>query len=404
MLNPLPRVVVSPLCAGVFLCAAIVGQSEPGAAPATPQQSNVSYKPGAGLTIDNGDEFKMVFVTYAQFQYLDAFGSDLSPDQAVSNFLVRRVRPGFTGYIFNRDLLYALRVELTATSSIVKDAWTQWNFAHDADKTIGVRAGQSKTFHGLEPTETDAGLFFVDRTVVTNTFSDVRSRGVWLQGNHGNMLRWTAGAQNGDVASKNPARIIEVGEIVDNPDSDMHYVASFNVDPFGDYVGNGASYESFRAGDLDCAKELRGTIGAGLTRGRGRGTPPAAPSDIDVQSTSLNLNTSWKLLGLYLQTEAYFRVDDSSVGNRNSSGSYAEAGYVMAKSGNSDVQLGFGLRIADVDLGQGFDTRDYTAVFDVFIRGHALKAQLDYTRREFEKDVATSLDSNIVRLQFQIIF
>ncbi|MEI6130317.1 MAG: hypothetical protein WCR59_09660, partial [Planctomycetota bacterium] len=127
-------------------------------------------------------------------------------------------------------------------------------------------------------------------------------------------------------------------------------------------------------------------------------------SDIDVQSTSLNLNTSWKLLGLYLQTEAYFRVDDSSVGNRNSSGSYAEAGYVMAKSGNSDVQLGFGLRIADVDLGQGPDTRDYTAVFDVFIRGHALKAQLDYTRREFEKDVATSLDSNLVRLQFQIIF
>ncbi|MEY3160773.1 MAG: hypothetical protein RIT25_764 [Planctomycetota bacterium] len=359
----------------------------------------ISFKPGAGTTFDGGDEFKLTLLTYVQLQYSDTWGDEVEDDQ---NFRVRRARPAMFGHAYRKDLLYTLRLDLTDSGSVLKDAWVQWDFLREEDSRIGLRTGQSKTYFGLETTETDSALFFVDRTVVSTTFSDARSRGLWLHGNQSNKLRWTVGAQNGDVAASNPAGIQDVGEEDDNSDNELAYVASLNVDPLGDYVGNGASYESFREGDLANTQELRGTVGLGLFQGNSKLVTD--PTGRDVTSNSINLNTSWKLKSFWTQAEWFQRHDDIETGDRDGNGFYLGFGYVLPKSGDKPLQWGIGGRIADVDQEGGTDTRDWTMVLSSFYRGHTLKTQLEYTWRERDPATGGSQDGSILRLQFQVVF
>jgi phosphate-selective porin len=406
MLPNASRWISRQILATAVLSAALVAQ---GAAPAPSgfgPEGKITYKPGAGTTFDGGDTFSLTFLTYAQFQFTDSFGSDIQPPVENADFRIRRLRPSFTGFAFRKELTYTVRLDLTdsttGTGTVLKDGWAQYDFISGSSDRVGLRMGQSKTYHGLETTETDSALFLVDRSIATSTFSDARSRGAWFHGNHSNFLRWTAGAQNGDVSAANPAQIIEVGEEVDNVDGDLHYVASFNIDPLGDYVGNGKSYESFREGDLANSQELRGTIGAGVMQGRG--TPTATPTAPDTESTSINVNTSWKWMGCWAQAEWYWRNDNPATGSdRGGVGGYAELGYVLPKSGDSELQWGLGVRFAEVDFEGGTDGRDYTAVLDMFVRGHALKSQLEYTWRERQVP-GVETDSNLIRFQFQLIF
>ncbi len=360
---------------------------------------SISFKPGAGTTFDGGDEFKLTFLTYVQLQYTTTWGDDVDNDQ---DFRVRRARPAIFGHAYRKDLLYTLRLDLTDNGSVLKDAWVQWDFAREEDSRIGLRAGQSKTYFGLETTETDTALFFVDRTVVSTTFSDARSRGVWLHGNQADKLRWTVGAQNGDVAASNPGGVQDVGEEDDNSDNELSYVASLNFDPLGDYVGNGASYEAFREGDLANTQELRGTLGLGLFQGNSKLVTD--PDGRDVTSNSLNLNTSWKLKSFWTQAEWFQRHDDIETGDRDGNGFYLGFGYVLPKSGDEPLQWGIGGRIADVDQEDGPDTRDWTMVLSAFHRGHALKTQLEYTWRDLEPASGGSQDGSILRVQFQLMF
>lgn len=373
----------------------------------------IRFKPGSGITFDGGDEFRLTLLTYVQLQYSDTWGEDV---EDVQNFRVRRARPSFTGHAFRKEIQYTLRLDLVdadklvgsgadqylETNSVVKDAWVQWDFDRREDHRIGVRMGQSKTFHGLEATETDAALFFVDRTVTTTTFSDARSRGIWFHGNHADTLRWTMGAQNGDVAASNPAAILDAGEEADNADNELTYVASLNLDPLGDYVGKGATYESFREGDLGHTPDLRGTLGTGFMWGNGR--LRADPEGPDIESSSWNLNTSWKLQGFWTQAERFVRADDDEGGNRNGTGSYVAIGYVLPKAADSNLQWGIGGRIADVDQEDGPDTRDHSLALSAFYRGHALKTQLEYVRRDYEAAAGRDDDSHILRVQFQVMF
>lgn len=394
------------LLTAAVLSASLAAQ---GAAPAQQgfgPEGKITYKPGAGTTFDGGDLYSLNFLTYAQFQFTDSFGNDIQPPVENADFRIRRLRPAFTGFAFRKELTYTLRLDLTdnlsGTGTVLKDGWAQYDFISGATDRVGLRMGQSKTYFGLETTETDSALFLVDRSIVTSTFSDARSRGAWFHGNHNSMLRWTVGAQNGDVAAANPAQILEVGEEADNSDGELHYVASFNYDPLGDYVGNGKSYEAFREGDLAHSQELRGTIGAGVMQGSG--SPTASPTGPDIESTSVNVNTSWKWMGCWAQAEWYWRNDNpAGAGVRAGVGGYAAFGYVLPKSGDSELQWGVGIRFAEVDFEGGTDGRDYTAVLDMFVRGHALKSQLEYTWREREIP-GVDTNSNLIRFQFQLIF
>jgi hypothetical protein len=385
------------------------------------QSGNPTWKPGSGITLADTDEFglKLSGQLQVQWNYVggDApqFATDgTTPSGARQTFLVRRARVDFAGNVWNREINYKLKIEAVDGVS-VKDAWAQWTFVKNEDSALGLRAGQSKSFYGLESTGSSKYLYFVERSTTTRVFSDVRSRGAWVHGAHSeNKIRWNAGAQNGEVAN-GAFGVIERGEETSNIDNELSYVANVSFDPMGDMMG-GKSNENFSQGAFGEEKDIKGTIGAGLAYGNNRDLGNA----FDVESLSLNINTAWVFEGgISAQGEFFLRTDDPDVGaDEDSTGFYAQAGYTLPKSGDSAMQWGFGLRYGMIDTdstvtyligipglaGSPGDVSELTVGVNAFYHEHALKTQLDYTMQDVNPDVGADATNHIFRIQFTLLF
>jgi phosphate-selective porin len=389
------------------------GGEDPKNPTATPQGGGWTYKPGSGLNYDGGDAFGMTLTNQIQLQWQFA-ANDNAPD--TNSFNVRRARTTLAGHAYNKNINYLLRLEHTDTGASIKDAWAQWNFKNDADGKLGVRVGQSKTYHGLEATGSSSGLYFVERSSATRTFTDTRTRGAWVHSTMAeNKLRWMAGVQNGDVATG--SAVNERGEEVANVDNELNYIASANFDPMGDFVGDGKSYESFKQGVFEPAEKFMGTIGAGVLVGNHRD----AGNTVDIESTSVNINTAWRTGMIGLQGEVFLRSDDNQTPGtpgEDTTGWYAQGSYTLEKSGNSDVQWGFGVRIAQVNTDDNVtvitgtpglgavsgDVMEVTGVLDAFYHGHSCKTQVEYTWQDVNPDAGQSSTNHIMRIQFTLVF
>jgi hypothetical protein len=403
----------SPLPA--LLAAALAGGGDD-PTPNPFRSQGVTWKPGQGIVFADTDEFGLRMAGQLQVQY--AFAANEN-GRDPSSFQVRRARLGFAGHVFDRDLQYALRLDAVddgaGANGPIKDAFAQWTFARGDGDAVGLRAGQSKPYHGLEATGGSSGLFFVEKSSTTRAFSDARSRGAWLHGAHlQNALRWVAGAQTGDVAN-GAVGISERGEESVNADGELTFVASCFACPFGD-VNGGKPLESWRQGDLGGSRALDGLVGAGVMLGNHRS--PLVP-DTDVESTSINVNTAWAFArGLTADGEVFLRTDDPQGGTREECvGWYAQGTWTSGKSGGSDTQYGFGLRVNAIDtddtstffvfngaLASAGQVTEYTAVVNAFHHGHACKTQVEYTLQEVDPDAGERSTNHIVRVQLQVLF
>ncbi|MCA8963391.1 MAG: hypothetical protein H6838_03850 [Planctomycetes bacterium] len=375
-----------------------------------------SAKPGSGLKYDGGDAFGLSFSNQLQIHWtyaaLDAGVED------VNNFTIRRARTTLSGHVFNKNIEYKLQVDANDTGAGIKEGHVQWNFMNSDSGTIGLRFGQGKTLFGLEGTGTSKGLFFVERSSAARGFSDAYSRGVWLNGRYAeSKLRWVLGAMNGNAGSASNAAAAGRGEEVNNDDNELSYVATVNFDPMGDYFGGKQTTESKSQGDFRTDdKKLVGTIGAGIAMGNGKGT---ATGGADLESTTYTLNTAWSVNNLQFLGEYFMRSDEVTGAPKEEPTGYAvSAMYVMPKSGDSDMQWGFGLRYNGVATDdtvtyftglQGIgaapgDASEITAVVNAFYHGHACKTQLEYTWQDVQPDAGGDTTNHIFRVAFQLLF
>lgn len=384
-----------------------------------------SFKPGAGMTYDGGDQFGLSIVSHVQIRWQYLANENL-PDN--NSFLVRRARLALAGNVFDKDVTFRLMFDGVdaggAAGGAVKDAWIQWAFSSSADGSIAVRAGQSKSGFGLEYTGTSTGLDFVERSIANNTFSNTRSRGAWVHGVHAeNRLRWNAGLQNGDV-SAGALGVTDVGEEVANSDNELTFVANASFDPMGDFFGGKLTKESWRQGDLEGTPELKGTIGGGIMIGNGRF------GGADVESLNININTAWKVKQIALMGEVYLRSDDPNLAGtaqEDSSGFMVSGTYTMPKSGNSDMQWGFGARVSMVDTDNTInivngtagliaagvggvpaagDVLEVTLGVNAFYHGHSAKTQFNYTFQEVDVNGGAAGDAtnHILQVMVSLVF
>ena len=393
-------------------------------------QEKSGWKPGSGINLADSDEFKLnlsnliqVGYNYAQYGGKSVGNDDATiPKGSQSSFDVAHVRTTLSGHAFGKNLLYKLQIESAGanansdnatvdSTSILRDAWAQWNFLADAN-TVGLRMGQSKSGFGLESTGTLGGLYFVERSSASETFSGLRSRGAWLYGSHmENKVRWNAGLQNGDVAGRALGRVVEAGGNADNPNSQLNVVGNVSFDPLGDTTG-GKNNQYVMQGDLDGAKALLGTIGAGIMIGNevvANGT-----NDIGDDVTTYNLNTAWMLgSGFTAQAEFFSRADDlANTVTRDTEGYYGMLTYTLAKAGNSDMQWGVGVRYSSVELvdvattNTDLSANEFSIVANAFYHGHACKTQIELTTVDTDNSNAPSSTDNdyLVRVQFQLMF
>jgi hypothetical protein len=377
-------------------------------------------RPGQGLSYDGGDQFSLRWTNRLQVHWTFENNED-APD--VNTFDVRRARITFSGHVFKREITYYLQLEATDTDGALKQGWVNWNFSHDEDSAVGLRAGQAKTLFGYEATGTSAGLWFVERSFASRTFADSYSQGAWLNGvvmQKEMPVRFAFGAMNTDVAGGLGGQYIDQGESTANSDNELSYVLSANIDPLGDFHDGKQTVEGRRQGDWRTDNlELKGTIGAGIALGNGKD----AGSGQDIESFSINLNTAWNVNHISLMGEYFMRTDDLQgpvTDEEEPSGFAVSAGYLLDKSGDSDLQWGLGLRysMAESDFGDNgavnyiggptaveFDVSEISAVVNAFYHGHSCKTQLEWTLQDVDPSSgASSLTNHIFRVAFQLEF
>jgi phosphate-selective porin len=386
-----------------------------------PFQGGSNWKPGQGLQLAQGEDYSLNLS--GQIQAGWAFGNNENAADT-NSFEIPRARLAFTGHAVSKDLTYRLMLDGTdTTDGALKDGWAQWAFSKNEGSNLSLRMGQGLSGYGLESTGSETGLFFVERSTASRTFGQDRTRdqGAWVHGSHSeNSIRWVIGAQNDDVA--NGSGFSAEGGA--NDDNELNYIGALSFDPMGDTTG-GKGNESIMQGDLDGAKDVKGTIGLGYQLGNNRrqlvggGNPT-----VDVESNQLNLNTAWMLgNGLTVQGEYFMRTDDVATdAEYDTDGYYVMGTYTLPKSGDSAIQWGFGARINMIDtdgggtvpglsasgtnlLGAG-DVQEISLVANAFYHGHAAKTQIELTQQEASPDTATNTDSTnyIIRVQFQILF
>lgn len=393
-------------------------------APAQDGPGGWSAKPGSGMKYDGGDVFGLELKNRLQVHWTFANNENAADS---NTFNIRRLRTTFAGHVFKKNIRYNIMFDAVDSGATgdgnIKVGYVQWNFSESEDGAIGLRAGQGKTMFGLEATQTSAGLWFVERSSASRAFADSFSRGAWLLGHMADKkLRWTAGAMNTDVAGGLGTGYTDRGEETGNSDNELSYVFAANFDPLGDFFGGKQTVEGGRQGDWrNEENDLRGTVGVALALGNGQ---TAATGGVDIESTSLNINTAWTVSRINLMGEYFMRTDDqqgATPDEEEPSGWAVSGGYLLPKSGDSAMQWGFGLRVCmlENDIGnnaavnflsgmQGIgaipgEVTEISAVLNAFYHGHACKTQIEYTFQDVDPDGATSSSTNhILRVGFQI--
>lgn len=375
-----------------------------------PYQGGTSWVPGQGIVLAQGNEFSAKMEGQVQAGW--AYGiNDGAAD--TNSFEIPRARLAWTGNAFSKDLTYRLMIDGTDTDGALKDGWAQWAFSSSAGGNLSLRMGQGLSGYGLESTGSETGLFFVERSTASRTFGQDRTRdtGAWVHGSHSeNSIRWVVGAQNDDVAAGSDYS----AEGDSNDDNELTYIGALSFDPMGDTTG-GKGNEGVMQGDLDGAKDIKGTVGVGYQLGNSR----TGATDPDLEANQVNLNTGWMLgNGLTVQGEYFMRTESQDgEDDLDSNGWYAMATYTLPKSGDSAIQWGFGARINTIDTdgglsadnlsGLGVDAGDATEislVANAFYHGHSAKTQIELTQQEVNPDGGDETTNYIVRLQFQILF
>ena len=373
--------------------------------------------PGKGIKYDGGDAFGLSISNQLQVHWT-YMGGDVATD--TSSFNVRRARTGLKGHAFNKAIRYSLLLDgvddAAAGGGNIKDGHVTWDFMSDDSGSIGLRMGQGKTQFGLEGTGTSKGLFFVERSAAARAFSDARSTGAWVMGQHNNnQLRWSVGAMNGATASGLGVGYVDVGEEAGNSDHELSWAATAQFDPMGDTL-NGGSREGFRQGDFRTDDtSLRGTVGVGVEIGNGR--TAAGPGGVDVDSTAINVNTAWSINNFQVMGEFFMRTDETQGGSTDEeepTGWALSGTYVMPKSGDSAIQWGFGAHInmSESDMGTNgvvnymtvnSDVTEISLVANAFYHGHAAKTQLEYTMQDVDMGAADATN-HILSIAFQLLF
>ena len=385
-----------------------------------------SAKPGSGLTYDGGDAFGLKWSNRLQVHWTFSNNENAADG---NTFNIRRARTGMSGHVFSRNITYNFVLDGAdagaAGDGAVKYAWAQWNFSKNDDGEIGLRAGQTKSPFGLEAQGTSGGLWFVERSSAARAFSDGFSRGAWIHGRamgKDRPVRFVVGAQNTDPAGGLGAGYTDRGEETANSDNELTYVFGANIDPVGDFH-DGKQTIDRRQGDWRTDnRDLRGTIGVGVVLGNGKDTGTGN----DVETTSINLNTSWTVDKVAIMGEYFMRTDDLQGGatdEEEPSGFAVSLGYLLDKNGDSAIQWGFGIRYSMIETdegtaasgisyltgGQGIggtlgDVSEISVVANAFYHGHACKTQLEWTLQDVNPDGGGGQTNNILRVAFQLEF
>jgi phosphate-selective porin len=364
--------------------------------------------------------------TYSRRTDPDSF-SDFEDGKRESTFELRRVRMKIGGHGYKPWIKYYFAMDWQPTRNSGDDAsqseprLLDWRIDLSKFKWLQLRVGQWKINYNRERVDSSGKQQFVERSIVTNTFTIDRQMGAMLYGHvaPGTWLdsRYYAGVWNGS------------GRGEANDDQKMMYMGRFQWNFLGrdlKWQQSDIKYHEQPAGSAAfAAYTTRGKCTRWSSSGCGTlgfnnsaGVPftkdsAAEPGQFRVSGFMEEFAFKWR--GLSLQHEWHWkevRDKDLNAGaagyKTNLMGSYAQIGYfphylipVIPKP----LEIAFRYAFVDPNTsGKNDKLKAYTTAINWFFTGHRNKLTLDGTWFTLDQPRGKNLNEQQVRLQWDVSF
>ncbi|GAB4250565.1 MAG: hypothetical protein Kow0079_03930 [Vicingaceae bacterium] len=383
----------------------------------TNAQDITNNKFGKGLynVVAKDSSYSMNFAARFQNLFIGEFdlNDSLGVNNATSNFLVRRARLKFGGFVYTTKLNYKVELGLTNgdisnigpetknAPGIVFDAVIKWNFY----KNLTLWVGQTKLPGNRERVVSSGNLQFVDRSLVNSNFNIDRDMGAQLR--HHFKLGEKFTVREIISVSQGEGRNITVGNL-----GGYDWTGRIEILPFGTFKSKGDYSES----DLKREETPKLMLGATYdyhdraVREHGN-TKSFMYNDAGYFETNiytLFADMIFKYKGLSVMGEYANKTADQVLATNTDGtltgdavnagqGFNAQAGYLFKK--NFEFAGRYTLIMYDKQLGKN-DITMYTLGFSRYIVGHKLKVQSDVSLTQQK-----GKDDNIMyRLQLDVHF
>lgn len=335
-----------------------------GAKEASP--AKVSYN--NGVLMDFGDAtVKTNLGLQALYSYYDLDGGT---DR--SSFDVRNTRLELEGTIMNGEFKWVVSNDFGSTNtdnfnsgSDLQDAYLMWNVC-DTDALV---MGQWKTPYGRQWNTHYANLQFIDRSVVSDSFTLGRQAGVGYAGQLGDMGSHSIGVFNGNSTVEG----FSEGQNLPGRDNKVMVAYGVGLNLIGDYD---RGYEGDPMGTSDLALGL----GGGAYFGQAELISGDFQTDADEYGAAIDMGL--RVSGISAQVEAFYaggKWDEDIAGQDSfdNYGLYASAGFFFVPS-EWEVAGRFGWIRYDDSASAAFyngveNLYEVNAVVSYYINGHNLK-------------------------------
>jgi hypothetical protein len=357
----------------------------------------------------------------ARIQSLYTSEWDVNETEGVHNsssqFLIRRARLKFGGFVMNPKLKYKIELGLTnkdqgqvqednnMAPKMILDAVIKWNFYQN----FVLWAGQTKLPGNRERVVSSANLQLVDRSLVNKRFNIDRDMGVQLR--HHFKIGKKFIVQESFAMSQGEGR-----NVVQDNLGGYQWTTRLEVLPFGkfkskgDYKGGALSRETEPKLALGATYDLnhnsvkdRSNMGSYLFIDEGQGY-------YQTTINTLFIDAMFKFQGFSVMAE-YANRDANNPVVTNSDGS--ETGDVVSVGNGFNLMTGYLLdndvevtgRYTTISLDKAITGKDienqYTLGFSKYFRGHKLKVQSDISYLDVLNNDTSGL---MYRLQFELHF
>ncbi|MBJ7882754.1 porin [Gelidibacter salicanalis] len=352
---------------------------------------------------------QLQFQGAAQWEEQDGSFSD-----AQSQFLIRRARLKFDGFVYSPKLTYKVALGLSnrdvSGASIytgnapryILDAVMKWNFYRNFELWFG----QTKLPGDLETLTSSTNLQFVDRSLLSKTYTIDRDLG--LQLHHQTQLSEKILLKEAFAVSQGEGRNITYGNL-----GGLQFTSRLELYPFGDFNKGGA----FVGGDL--FREPTPKLAVALAYDYNNNAVKTRSNqgaymitDAGLHQTDIStvyIDAVFKYRGFSLLAAFAERTADEPIA-KNADG--IDTGYVVEVGTGLNVQLGYVLEnnwelsgrysniTPETPITGDPSENQYTLGVSKYILGHKLKVQSDFSYL----DVTGSDDQLLFRLQFAVQF
>ena len=380
---------------------------------------NNSFGKGFYNVVASDSSYSMNLAARIQSLYVGEW--DVSDEDGIHNsssqFLIRRARLKFGGFVLNPKVKYKIELGLTnkdqgkvATDNnmapkMILDAVVKWNFY----KNFTLWAGQTKLPGNRERVISSANLQLVDRSLVNKVFNIDRDMGVQLR------HYFTIG-ENFTVVESLAMSQGEGRNLVQDNLGGYQWTARVEVYPFGKFKGKG----DYVGGAVKRQQTPKLAIGAtydinnNAVKDRSNmGSYMLIDDGLGYYETNINsifIDAMFKYQGFSFMAEYANRQADNPIAV-NSDGS--ETGDVVDVGDGLNLVSGY-LFDNDVELTGRYTTisldkeitgsdlqSQYTFGLSKYFKGHKLKVQTDVSYLDIENNDTSGL---MYRMQFELHF